>query len=180
MLCLRTKGEREIKLGGRGARAMRRELLLCEHFARGDYLHLPLAHGFRAAGTEHALDGILTITIMTDYAKSLYAMSNTPGQQIMQAPNVIGYVQCSESGDILVQEGNEVDVLANVLIYFQQVAGLIGESFGLEDFQEAQIQGKSLTVICIPHEGGSIGVILSSRTRINETVTMIRQALASA
>jgi hypothetical protein len=117
---------------------------------------------------------------MTDYAKSLYAMSNTPGQQIIQAPNVIGYVQCSESGDILVQEGNEVDVLANVLIYFQQVAGLIGESFGLEDFQEAQIQGKSLTVICIPHEGGSIGVILNSRTRINETVAMIRQALASA
>jgi hypothetical protein len=44
----------------------------------------------------------------------------------------------------------------------------------------AQIQAKSQTVICIPHEGGSIGVILNSRTRINETVAMIRQALASA
>jgi hypothetical protein len=98
---------------------------------RGDCLHIPLSRGFRSAGTAHALYCILTITIMTDYAKSLYAMSNTPGQQIIQAPNVIGYVQCSESGDILVQEGNEVDVLANVLIYFQQVAGLIGESFGL-------------------------------------------------
>lgn len=117
---------------------------------------------------------------MNDYTKSLYAMANTPVQQIMQAPNVIGYVQCSESGDVVVQEGNEVDVLANVLVYFQQVAGLIGESFGLEDFQEAQIQGKSLTVVCLPHEGGSVGVILNSRARINETVTLIRQALASA
>jgi hypothetical protein len=117
---------------------------------------------------------------MNDFTKSLYAMANTPVQQIMQAPNVIGYVQCSESGDIVAQEGNEVDVLANVLVYFQQVAGLIGESFGLEDFQEAQIQGKALTVVCLPHEGGSVGVILNSRARINETVTLIRQALASA
>lgn len=107
-------------------------------------------------------------------------MATTPVQQIMQAPNVLGFVQCSESGDIVVQEGNEVDVLANVLIYFQQVAGLIGESFGLEDFQEAQIQGKTLTVICLPHEGGAVGVILNSRSRINETVVLVKQALAAA
>ncbi len=108
------------------------------------------------------------------------AMSNSPVQQIMQAPNVLGYVQCSESGDVIVQEGNEVDVLANVLVYFQQVASLIGESFGLEDFQEAQIQGRSLTVICVPHQGGAVGVILNSRARINETVSLVRHALAGA
>ncbi len=106
-------------------------------------------------------------------------MTNSPVQQIMQAPNVLGYVHCSESGDVLAQEGNEVDILANVLVYFQQVAGLIGESFGLEDFQEAQVQGKSLTVICLPHQGGSVGVILNSRNRINETVAFVRQSLAN-
>jgi hypothetical protein len=110
--------------------------------------------------------------------KASFAMSNSSAHPIMQAPNVIGYVHCSEAGDVLAQEGNEVDILANVLVYFQQVAGLIGESFGLEDFQEAQIQGKSLTVICLPHRGGAVGVILNSRTRINETVTLVRQALA--
>ncbi len=106
-------------------------------------------------------------------------MSNTPVQQIMQSPNVLGFVQCSDAGDVIVQEGNEVDVLANVLVYFQQVASLIGDSFGLEDFQEAQIQGKSLTVICLPHKGGAVGVILNSRARVNETVAVVRQALAS-
>ncbi len=111
--------------------------------------------------------------------RSPFTMATTPVQQIMQAPNVLGFVQCSESGDVVVQEGNEVDVLANVLIYFQQVAGLIGESFGLEDFQEAQIQGKALTVICLPHEGGAVGVILNSRTRIHETVVLVKQALAA-
>jgi hypothetical protein len=113
-------------------------------------------------------------------AKSVFVMTNSPVQQIMQAPNVLGYVQCSESGDVIVQEGSEVDVLANVLVYFQQVAALIGESFGLEGFQEAQIQGKALTVICLPHEGGAVGVILNSRARINETVALVRNALASA
>lgn len=104
-------------------------------------------------------------------------MTQTPVQQIMQTPNVIGFVQCSESGDVIVQEGNEVDVLANVLVYFQQVAALIGESFGLEDFQEAQIQGRSLTVICLPYQGGAVGVILNSRNRLNETVSLVRQVL---
>jgi hypothetical protein len=113
-------------------------------------------------------------------SKPVFNMTNATVQQIMQAPNVLGYVQCSESGDVIVQEGREVDVLANVLIYFQQVAGLIGESFGLEDFQEAQIQGKSLTVVCLPHAGGAVGVILNSRTRMNETVAMVRQALAAS
>jgi hypothetical protein len=106
-----------------------------------------------------------------------FAMTNTPVQQIMQAPNVLGYVQCSESGDVIVQEGNEVDALANVLVYLQQVAALIGESFGLEGFQEVHIQSKALTVVCLPHDGGAAGVILNSRTRINETVTLVRRAL---
>lgn len=105
-------------------------------------------------------------------------MTNSSVQQIMQVPNVLGYVLCSEAGDVLAQEGDEVDILANVLVYFQQVAGLIGESFGLEDFQEAQIQGKSLTVICLPYRGGAVGVILNSRSRINEAVALVRQALA--
>lgn len=112
--------------------------------------------------------------------KSNNLMSNSPVQLIMQAPHVLGYVQCSESGDVIAQEGSEVEVLANVLIYFQQVAGLIGESFGLEDFQEAQIQGKSLIVVCVPHRGGAVGVVLNSRARINETLAIIRQALAIA
>ena len=94
-------------------------------------------------------------------------MSNPPVQQIMQSPNVLGFVQCPDAGDVIVQEGNEVEVLANVLVYFQQVSTLIGDSFGLEDFQEAQIQGKSLTVICFPHKGGAGGVILNSRARVN-------------
>ncbi len=116
---------------------------------------------------------------METSAKTVFAMTNSPVTQIMQAPNVLGYVHCSESGDVLVQQGSEVDSLANVLVYFQQVAGLIGESFGLEDFQEAQIQAKALTVICIPHQGGAAGVVLNSRSRVNETAAVVRQALAN-
>lgn len=106
-------------------------------------------------------------------------MVNTSYQQIMQAPTVIGYVMCSDSGDVVEQAGEEVAMLSTVLVYFQQVAGLIGESFGLEDLQEAQIQSKSLTVLCVPHSGGSFGVILSSRAKINEVTAALRQVLAA-
>ncbi len=104
--------------------------------------------------------------------------NNLAIQQIMQTPNVIGYVRCSESGVVIEQEGNEVDVLANVIVYFQQIAVLIGESFGLERFHEAQIQGKSLIVVCIPLAGGDVlGVILNSRARVPEILGQIRQIL---
>lgn len=106
-------------------------------------------------------------------------MPHHPFEQIMQVPNVLGYVHCSESGDVLAQQGDEVDILANVLVYFQQVAGLIGESFGLEGFQEAQIQGKSLTVICVPHQGGAVGVVFNSRNRINENAALVHRALSN-
>ncbi len=98
----------------------------------------------------------------------------------MQSPHVLGYVHCSEAGDVLVQEGNEVDVLANVLIYFQQVAGLIGESLGLEGFNEAHIQGKSLTVVSMPLDGGAIGVILNNRARVSEVIAQMRQIISQS
>lgn len=106
--------------------------------------------------------------------------SNSAVQQIMQAPNVLGYVHCSESGDIIVQEGNEVDVLANVLIYFNQMATLIGESFGLEGFHEAQIQSKSLIVLCMPHQGGAIGVIVNARARVSDVAALMKQIVEGA
>ena len=118
----------------------------------------------------------------TRYGNALLHTTPTMGNnlainQIMQAPNVIGYVRCSEAGDVIEQEGNEVDVLANVIVYFQQIAVLIGESFGLEHFHEAQIQGKSLTVVCIPVNNEVVGVILNSRARVNEIVVQMRQIL---
>lgn len=100
--------------------------------------------------------------------------TQTTVKQIMQSPQVLGFVHCDESGDVLVQEGNEVDVLSNVMIYFLQIAGLIGESLGLEDFFEAQIQGKSLHVICLPHEGGGVGVILNSKSKTNEITSQLQ------
>jgi hypothetical protein len=111
------------------------------------------------------------------YQHHLTMGNNLAINQIMQAPNVIGYVRCSEAGDVIEQEGNEVDVLANVIVYFQQIAVLIGESFGLEHFHEAQIQGKSLTVVCIPVNSEVVGVILNSRARVNEIVTQLRHIL---
>jgi hypothetical protein len=107
-------------------------------------------------------------------------MATITAKDIKQLPGVISFVMCSEAGDIVEQEGSEAEVLSTVLIYFQQVAGLIGESFGLEELQEAHIQGKTLTVLCLPHQGGSVGVVLNSRTRVNEVTASVRQILSAA
>jgi len=99
-------------------------------------------------------------------------------KQLMKEPSVIGFVQCSEEGDIIAQEGNDVDVLSTVLVYFQQIANLIGDSFGLENYQEAQIQGQSLTVITSPYGEGVVGIIVNSKLKINEVARMLREAIA--
>jgi hypothetical protein len=117
---------------------------------------------------------------MNTHFPASYIPSSGAVQQIMQTPQVVGYVQCSDAGDVLVQEGNEIDALANVLAYFHQVANLVGESFGLEGLEEAQIQGKAMTVVCLPHHGGAAGILLNSRARLNESVSAVRQVLAAA
>jgi len=34
-------------------------------------------------------------------------------------------------------------------------------------------------VLCVPHNGGAFGVILSSRIKINEAIAVVRQVLAA-
>lgn len=105
-------------------------------------------------------------------------MDATPSaNEIMQIPNVVGYLRCTEAGDIIDQQGTDAEALSGVIVYFQQIANLIGDSFGLENLQEAQIQAKSLNVICLSDNTDLIGVILNTRARLNEASGQIRKTL---
>jgi len=107
-------------------------------------------------------------------------METEAANRILNTPGVVGFVQLSETGEVLEQQGQEAEALANVLMYFQQMASLIGTSFGLEDFSEAQIQGNSFTVLTLPYQSGAVGVVLNSRTRLSETVKLLRKTLSSS
>jgi hypothetical protein len=106
--------------------------------------------------------------------------AGSPYSALLQAPAAVGYAVCSEAGDLLESEGPDSAALGSVLAYFQLAAGLIGDSLGLEDFHEAQVQGKTSTYLVFPHKGGAVAVAITSRVRLNESIASIRRTLLAA
>lgn len=98
-------------------------------------------------------------------------------QRIMQTPNVLGYVHCSASGEVLEREGREVEALVTVLGHFVRLSSTVGASFGADGFHQAQIQGKPITVLCMPYDGGAVGVVLDARARVPEVALSMRRIM---
>jgi hypothetical protein len=98
-------------------------------------------------------------------------------QQILQSPSVLGLARCSETGEIVLREGREVDSLTTVLGTFMRVAKLLPGACDGGDFHQASVQGKPLTVLCMPHDGGAVGVVLDERARVPEVALMLRRAI---
>jgi predicted regulator of Ras-like GTPase activity (Roadblock/LC7/MglB family) len=98
-------------------------------------------------------------------------------QRIMQTPNVLGYVHCSLTGEVLEREGSEVESLATVLGHFVRLSSRAGTSFGADGFHEAQIEGKAITVLCMPCDDGAIGVVLDARARVPEVALSMRRIM---
>lgn len=97
-------------------------------------------------------------------------------EELTTSLNVMGIVRSSVSSDLLEHTGSEAEAFGNVLIYFQQMASLVGESFGLEDLQEAAIQGKTINALCLPMGEQTFGVIMNARSKASEVVTQLRAA----
>lgn len=98
-------------------------------------------------------------------------------QRIMQTPNVLGYVHCSMTGEVLERDGREVESLVTVLGHFLRLSGRFGAPFGSDGFHEAQLKGKPVTVLCMPCEDGAIGVVLDSRARVPEVALTMRRIM---
>ncbi|WOO39527.1 hypothetical protein [Rubellicoccus peritrichatus] len=91
-----------------------------------------------------------------------------------QASNgLIGYIECDQTGEILKSEGDDIEALGSVLIYFQQIADLIGESLGFEPMEEARIIGRSTTTVCLAKNDSTLGVIFNSRAKIEEILPVV-------
>lgn len=107
-------------------------------------------------------------------------MSSTPHslEQISLIPNVLGVAHCSDTDETVRQTGSEAEALGNVLAYFRQVSELIGASLGLESLDEAQMNGKSVGVLCLPVHDGTLGVVLNSRAKLPEVSSQVRKIVA--
>ncbi len=98
-------------------------------------------------------------------------------QRILEAPSVLGLALCTEKGDVVIREGAEIDSVTQVLGCFLRATRALRGSVAANDFHQATVQGKTLTVLCMPHEGGAIGVALDARAHVPEVALMMRRAM---
>lgn len=86
---------------------------------------------------------------------------------------LIGYIECDQTGEIIKSEGEDIEALGSVLVYFQQMADLIGVSFGFEPMEEARVIGRSTTTVCLAKTDSTLGVIFNSRAKIDEILPVV-------
>lgn len=100
-------------------------------------------------------------------------MKTTIHTKLLSQPGVIGFVECNESGLVVNSEGDEAELLGAVLVYFEQMTNLIGETLGLDRYLEAQIYGKSILVHCQPLQDSAFGLLMNSKARLSDLQPML-------
>lgn len=99
-------------------------------------------------------------------------MSVSAGES--QFDGLLSLVECDSRGTILQAEGDNAETLGNVLLYFKQMADLIGEAFGLEELEEARLVGKSVTAVCLPRdEEVLLGALFENKARIDAVLPQL-------
>ena len=86
---------------------------------------------------------------------------------------VLGYLEINSTGEVIRTSGDEADALGSVIGYFQQMAGVIGDSLGFDPLDEAYIFGKTTTSICLPRDESTYGIICSSRAKLPDVLAKL-------
>ncbi len=100
--------------------------------------------------------------------------------EILQAPNVTGYVHCADNDEVLARHGEGAELLATMINPLVQAAALLGRSLGLDELRELQLHGRPLTALCLPCAGGTIGVMLDSRAHLNDVARTLQRSVHGA
>ncbi len=101
------------------------------------------------------------------------ANPHNPIQNYARIPFVLGVARCTNGSDAVETSSPTADALGNILTFFCQSAALIGDAFGLEDFNEAHLHSKTTTTICLPRPGESIGLLAAPTTRPADIVAKV-------
>ncbi|MCC5839330.1 MAG: hypothetical protein JJT96_04325 [Opitutales bacterium] len=91
----------------------------------------------------------------------------------LESKGFIGAIECTDTGVTIQSSGEEVELLGQVLGYVTQIGNMIGESFGLDNLEEAHLIGSNTTAVCIPLEGNHLGVLCSNRAQIDSLISEI-------
>lgn len=83
-------------------------------------------------------------------------------------PGLIGVVTCDGTGEVESFTGEEAEMFGAVVPYFNQIATLVGETFGLDEFEQGMLIGKNVTCVTIAGSEESRGFIFEAKAKINQ------------
>lgn len=99
-----------------------------------------------------------------------------PQETTPDFPGLLSLVECDPQGEIVQAEGDNAETLGNILLYFKQMADLIGDSLGLEALEEGRLMGKSVTAVCLPRDDESIlGALFESKAKIEAVLPSLME-----
>lgn len=95
------------------------------------------------------------------------ATQPSPNSSSSEFPGLLSLVEVNRSSNILQAEGDDAETLAGVLVYFNQMTDLIGESLGLDGIVEGRMIGRSMTAVCLPTPDSIRGALFENRANID-------------
>ncbi len=101
---------------------------------------------------------------------------NETKNQVLSHPDIKGWVAIRNDETQYVASDKNAEQLGDVLIYFNEISGLIGETFGLDKVDEIHIVCEELTAVCLPGVKETVGVIFDKDTRPNQFLAKYKTA----
>ena len=95
-------------------------------------------------------------------------INDETNNQVLSHPDIKGWVAIRNDGTQNVASDKNAEELGNVLIYFCDVSGMIGETFGLGRADEVHIVCDQSTTVCLPGDKETVGVIFDKDTSPNQ------------
>ncbi|MFK8067607.1 MAG: hypothetical protein AB8D52_05125 [Gammaproteobacteria bacterium] len=95
---------------------------------------------------------------------------------VLDHPDIKGWVAIRNDETQSVSSDPAAEKLGEVLIYFNEISGLIGETFGLERPDEIHIVCDELTAVCLPGVKETVGIIFDQDTKPDQFLAKYKTA----
>lgn len=100
----------------------------------------------------------------------------TSQNQVLSHPDIKGWVAIRNDETQSVSSDPAAEKLGEVLIYFSEISGLIGETFGLGSPDEIHIVCDELTAVCLPGSHETVGILFDKDTKPNQFLAKYKTA----
>lgn len=92
---------------------------------------------------------------------------------------LIALVSTDDNGELVHTEGEDAEILGGVVAYLGEIASLLGNSFGLDEMEEAQLLGKNTSAVCVNRGDRYVGFLFEGKTKAKTIVPLVLERLES-